>query len=558
MTLKPSAQGSLAKTPFAHLLLYVEARKLTGTLAVWPDRRAEKSGQDRILFEAGQLIAMRPIEPAKTLYAALMPLFARAEAPYGFYEGQNLLGQTGVLEEPIDLHTLLSRGLRVHAHDQVMDAVLERIRGRDLRLRGDAVLDRLELNVREQTLIEPLRAGSATLDALIGAGALPPRDAKRTLYLLTLARVLEATEGKGSIPSVSMDSFPPQPLGLERKLTTDTIGDAPPPYRESDKPHLGSSPAAKSLHGLGTSILNRSAHGLLAAAANKSAHGLGASFVGQRLDGAVIDNDNSRSSKTAPPAPRGLSPLDEVRWTEIAKLYGRLDELTHYELLGVSTGASSNDVQTAYFTIIKRIHPDRLPPALAPLVRAAQVLFERMTEANEALSNAGTRADYDRAVAEGGGTRAAERTMRNVLEAAVEYQKAEILSRRKDYAQALELLRSAIGKSPDDADYHALYTWILHCLNPSLPAPLEEMLASVDRALRLNPRHERAHYYKGVVLKRLKRDPEALRHFRTAAELNPHNVDAAREVRLATMRRDSKPPAPGPGQGGVLSRLFKK
>jgi Flp pilus assembly protein TadD len=119
----------------------------------------------------------------------------------------------------------------------------------------------------------------------------------------------------------------------------------------------------------------------------------------------------------------------------------------------------------------------------------------------------------------------------------------------------MQLLCSAIAKSPHDADYHALHAWILHLTNPTAPAPLDEMLRSLDRALKSNPRHERAHYYKGVVLKRLKRDNEAVRHFRVAAELNPHNVDAAREVRLATMRRDSKPP---PASQGVLSRLFKK
>ena len=35
-------------------------------------------------------------------------------------------------------------------------------------------------------------------------------------------------------------------------------------------------------------------------------------------------------------------------------------------------------------------------------------------------------------------------------------------------------------------------------------------------------------------------------------QLNPRNVDAARELRLATMRRESKPPPPG-----LLSKLLK-
>jgi nitrite reductase (NADH) small subunit len=37
MTLKPSAQGSLAKTPFPHLLLHTHGRALSGTLGYGAD-----------------------------------------------------------------------------------------------------------------------------------------------------------------------------------------------------------------------------------------------------------------------------------------------------------------------------------------------------------------------------------------------------------------------------------------------------------------------------------------------------------------------------------------
>jgi curved DNA-binding protein CbpA len=567
VTLRPSAHGSLAKTPFAHLLLYLQARKLSGTLAVWADVEAGKKGQDRILFESGALMAMRPIEPAKSLYAALMPLFSRADAPYGFYEGHNLLGQGGALQEPIDLFTLLSRGLRVHVNEQFMDSVLERVRGRSLRVREGTPLDRLELNQRELALVEPLRAGSATLDSVLGASVLPVRDAKRTLYLLTLVRGLEASEGRGSIPAMEMESFPPQGGG-DGKLARGTLGDAEGPDVSPERRAPGAPPRpsmappprvtttaagvanARSAAHSGTSsrLEEARAEQQQARAAEQ------ARLEQERLANTKPDNENG-NMPSAPPAPLGLSAPDEARWSELTKLYARIDELTHYELLNVRPTNSTEEIESAYYALVKKFHPDRLPLSLAPLVRAAQVLFERLTEANETLGNAELRASYDKAVAGGGGTRAADRTMRNVLESTLEFQKAEVLMRRREYTQAMQLLRSALAKSPDDADYHALHAWILHLTNPSLPAPFDEMLRSLDRALKSNPRHERAHFYKGTILKRLKRDGEAVRHFRMAAELNPHNVDAAREVRLASMRRESKPP---PGGQGVLSRLFKK
>jgi tetratricopeptide (TPR) repeat protein len=144
-----------------------------------------------------------------------------------------------------------------------------------------------------------------------------------------------------------------------------------------------------------------------------------------------------------------------------------------------------------------------------------------------------------------------------VLESTLDFQKAEVLMKRRDFAQAMQHLRSALGKNPDEPDYHALHGWLLHLMHPTEPAPVNEMLAALDRALKGNSNSDRTHYYRGMVLKRLKREREALSHFRKAMDINPRNVEATREVRLANMRKDSKPPPPGAGGGSLLSKLFK-
>jgi len=523
MSLKASAQGTLAKTPFAHLLLYIQGKRLTGTLAVWPENASEKQGkgQDRVLFHEGNIVGVKPIELADSALVGVIRLFRRYEVPYAFYDAQNLLGTgDGAIMERVDMYTALSRGLRDSVRDDVMETVLGRLAGRPLRIRQGVPLDRLDLNTKELALIETMRAGPSTIEELVAGAELSSKDARRLLYLLALIRGVEASDGTSIQPP--SDSFAKRSTVGDRPVIRSTLGDAPPSsYSRATTPSFRPT------------------------ASNPP--------QGMPVGGVAVARIESLP---APPVPVGLNPLDDQRWAELAGLYDRLDHMTHFDLLGIASSATPQEVTNAYFARVKRFHPDRLPASLAPLARCAQMLFDRLTEANETLSNTEERAEYQRSVAAGGGTRASERMMRDVLDSSVEYQKAEVLMRKRDLPQAMNLLRSALNKNPTDSDYLALYAWLLNLMNPGEPAPFDEMVRSLDKALAGNQRSEKAHYYKGVILKRMKRDNEALRHFQKAIEINPRNVDAAREVRIAQMRRDSKPPPAPPAGGKILSRLF--
>jgi curved DNA-binding protein CbpA len=527
MTLKPSAQGSLAKTPFPHLLLHTHGRALSGTLAIWPDREQDPSlGQDRLLFQGGSIVAVRPMAPATQAHAVLLGLFRRRDAAYAFYENQNLLGSSpSVLTERVDTYNLLARGLREVPREDVMDAVLGKLGSRPLRIRAGVPLDRLEFGPKERAFIDTLRAGPASVDELISTAELDTRDAKRVLYILTLIRGIETAEGGASLPAPRMESGA-APKGPELTTGSHRVD----PSQGTGARRVEAPPAGRALGG--------------------------PSMPAPRAANVSSTPAPSSLRPAVPTRPLNLPAADSERWNELTRLYERIDDLNHFQLLQVAPTASASDVNTAYYALVKKFHPDRLPTSLTLLTPMAQLVFERITEANETLSNAQARGEYDKAVAAGGGTRASERMMRNVLESALEFQKSEVLTKRRDFTQALQLIRSAISKTPEEADYLAHHAWLLHLTNPAEGAPTQEMLDLLDRAIKLNPRNERAHYYKGVVLKRLNRNSDAVRHFRTAAEINPRNVDAVREVRLSHMRKDSKPPPAASGSGRILSKLF--
>jgi tetratricopeptide (TPR) repeat protein len=65
---------------------------------------------------------------------------------------------------------------------------------------------------------------------------------------------------------------------------------------------------------------------------------------------------------------------------------------------------------------------------------------------------------------------------------------------QKDYAKASEILRDALAKTPDNADYHNLYAYsVRKGANPNM----DLVFKHYNEALRINPKHRGAHEYIG-------------------------------------------------------------
>jgi tetratricopeptide (TPR) repeat protein len=138
----------------------------------------------------------------------------------------------------------------------------------------------------------------------------------------------------------------------------------------------------------------------------------------------------------------------------------------------------------------------------------------------------------------------------------------------------------ALEGDPTQPDYLAMLAW-LEASKPANQSPEKtlECIRMLDRAASMGGRSEKAFYWRGLLYKRLGKIDMATKDFRRVAEMNPRNIDAAREVRLQQMRgaRGSTPPPPraSPGgqkqddaskgqkgdraqKGGLFGRIFKK
>jgi tetratricopeptide (TPR) repeat protein len=548
-TPEPIATGTLARTPLPHLLVYLEQKKLSGTLALWPDPQPgeEPKGQDRILLLKGVPMAGRLLEPTTVLRAGLLKLFARERAPYAFYE-VNLLGDDRVSGR-VDPLSLIAESLRERARADAVEAVLARIGDATLRMLPGVDVTRYELQPEERALVDALRSQPCDVPTLITVSGLPEERARRLVYLLTITKAvapLETTPAQARQSHAEEAQQAAQPEAEEADQQTDDAADDTDSQRPA--PEVG---------------MHVDAVAQAAAAATPE------------VDESSFHTNIDRL-QSIPPPPDDLSEELRTRWLKVVTKGRLMENQNYFEMLDIDREAKSNDARSKFYQLAKDWHPDRLPAPLAPLREYVQVIFGYMSEAANTLGDEAQRTKYVQTVREGGGTPATDKLMQTILDTAMEYERVLVMARRRDYDTALELMIRILQIQRDDPEYNAMYAWLLMQKFPGQEAPLQKMLDAVDKALSAHDRHERANLLKAQILRRMGRQDDALEYFQKVAEINPRNVDAMREVRVATMRSHQAGPAtsksagkPGSkgkkgkkeaesGVGGLLGKMFGK
>jgi tetratricopeptide (TPR) repeat protein len=573
-----TANGTLAKTPLLHLLLYVHDRKLSGTIEfLTPD----KGGTAAVRFLGGEPAKVRTSAPVAYLGTVLCELgFLSQEelsrslvelqaakatgralhgqlllekrvidrgkldagirvqvsrklehiasmppaTAYGFYDGFDGLRGWGMdAEQGFDPMPMLWRVLRGSPPMDHVAAGLARMGSVPLKLGKTADLGRFGLGERERAAIDILRTHPMSVAELPSASGVAEEDIRLLLYLMLVTKQIEIRRPGEAISSVSAAS---------------------PKVLPSGDIDAGAAP-------------RRSSRSSFAAAA--------------------------RPPLAVAPPPPTLAPELAARWNEIAERAATIERADYFMMLDIARDATKDGVEAAFLELARKWHPDRLPPELAPVRDACSRVFARMSEARSTLADDEKRVRYMGLLADGSGSPESQDAVAKVIEAATDFQKAEVCFKRNDFAQAETWCRKAVAADPTQAGYHALLAWLI-ALKPENQSPEKtaECIKMLDRAIKLNDKSEHARYWRGMLYKRLGRNDAALKDFRLVAEVNPRNIDAAREVRLHQMRggsashsRSSSPPRPQassrPGgssvppakerdaaKPGLLNRLFKK
>lgn len=498
---EPVAEGDLARTPFAHVLLHVLRNRLTGSLVLWDPDAGEGPKQDRIRFVEGKPVSALLRERASQLDRSLLPLFPRAQGPYAFYPDVDLVGDHPQARAgEVEVLPLIAASLRGSSRDDAVEHVVAQLGDQTLRVVTGVNLSEYGLMPKEKGCVDLLRAEPVSVPRLKALSQLSESQVARLVYLLAITKAVEVWDGeaRASVPAARR----------------------PAPRRSDPGPSSPgkSEPSKKS---------------------------------GSRSIAPGAPDD-------LPPMPGGLSAEHQALWQEIAARASRIENEDYFVMLGVPRDVSAAAVQKAYFGLVKKWHPDRLPGPIAVLRPTVERIFGYLTRAQETLSDEDKRGPYLQNVQAGGGTPEADRQLAAIVGAAMEFRKVEVLLRRSEWDEALQILDQILEIADEEADYHATRAWVLFQKHGTADAAIRtQIVQGLERAIELVPKHDKAHYWLGLVLKRENKSGKALEHFRIAAEANPRNLEAVREVRIASMRKDEPAQKSGSTEKkGLLDKLF--
>ncbi len=572
----PLASGTFAATPFAHVLVFVRNKRLSGVLSValgvehsgsltfWKGRLTaatvsppghylgavlyelgsiDSETLDRSLLELSKktklhgeiLVASGAITEAQRDGALVEQVLRKTQRLFGlppessfeFVEDASESLEQSVRVDPL---TAVWRGIRAYPPDAYVQEVLRRYQAAILNLVGEVPVPQTSFESEERELLELLSLSPQTLDQLRAQTQLSPARVDLLVYFLLIGKCIQPTSASATLRHASSQASP----------AARPAGSQPPPRRASDQRaavRTSSSPPSSVAPRISEKspalpqpprlpyISSPTPSG---ATSRPSLPNNAAVRQPMRLPSAgslPMMSVPPPSRPTGPSHPASADPtLDPAT---IAKRAAAIEREDYFTALGIEEGSTVEAIRAAYFNLAKTWHPDRLPPHLRALRRQVETVFSHMTRAYQALSEPTARQSY---VAENASPRPESRSREAIV------REIEGYLAKSDYTRAEIEARALHESSNDDVEAMAIVAWARALGGEASEEIIQASCRMLDRAVHSDRYCDRAYFYRGLLMKKLGQLPAAFRDFTRAVQINPKHLDAAREVRLYEMR----------------------
>jgi len=199
----------------------------------------------------------------------------------------------------------------------------------------------------------------------------------------------------------------------------------------------------------------------------------------------------------------------------------RIKGADFYAVLKINRKAATLEIENAY--IARTGESDHSAVLKDPRDKARlDELNAAYSAAREVLVDERKRTVYDRELAGGELVQVAP-----AIDTELSFRTAEELMARKQWDQAIGLIKTVISRSPNEADYHAALGWAEWNAGSESPQAGDTARGHLNQALTINPDHPASHFYKGKIEAKLSADDtEALFHLERAIDLEPTRVEA--------------------------------
>ncbi len=200
-------------------------------------------------------------------------------------------------------------------------------------------------------------------------------------------------------------------------------------------------------------------------------------------------------------------------------------------------------------TLAKVYHPDRVMEANdEELTHRMKVIFERISEAFQILSNPEKRAALAKEIVTG----SVKKPNARPEEANLQFQKAMVYLKKRDVANAADCIRWAMELDPNNGEYQAYRYWIDYLKGSEPEAErIGKVKANLLDVAKHFPRCFAAVRFLSLIFNKLKDQVSYEQYLIKAQSINPKDIEVNREIRLLTMRKEH---LKGKGSSGTTKK----
>jgi curved DNA-binding protein CbpA len=231
-----------------------------------------------------------------------------------------------------------------------------------------------------------------------------------------------------------------------------------------------------------------------------------------------------------------------------------MQDTNPFTALGIDPGAEPDEIKRAYIGLARQLHPDSLPQAAAELLALAQEAFAALATAHQKLSEPESLEAYRKDPDRDAKRAAAEQEVRQVLDAERLFKSAEERLEAQDWSSAMSGYQAAVELCPEEGEYRACLAWATYLARGADPNTIQEAIRQAQAAVKLSPRHPRTALVLGRLYQANDQLDRATKMFKRAVHLDPHSVDAVRELRIMRMREERERKK----RAGLLSKLLRR